>query len=50
LITPAIAAAKIWWSPAAALVVGVVVVGIYVAVASRYMRRNRGASPGRDRA
>jgi membrane protein YdbS with pleckstrin-like domain len=40
LITPAVAAAKIWWSGAAA-VVGVVGVVIYVAVAEGYRRQHR---------
>jgi heme/copper-type cytochrome/quinol oxidase subunit 2 len=41
LITPAVAAAKIWWSGAAAVVVFVVGVTIYIAVAMRYRRRHR---------
>jgi hypothetical protein len=41
LITPAVAAAKIWWSATGALIVGLAGVGIYVAVATRYQRRNR---------
>ena len=40
LITPAVAAAKIWWSGTAALVVGLVGVTIYIAVAVRYRRRH----------
>jgi hypothetical protein len=40
LITPAVAAAKIWWSRTAALVVGVVGVGIYIAIATAYRRRH----------
>jgi hypothetical protein len=39
LITPAVAAAKIWWSGVAALVLGVVGVAIFVAVVVRYRRR-----------
>jgi ABC-type enterochelin transport system permease subunit len=41
LITPAVAAAKIWWSGAAAVVVAVVGVGVYVAIAVRYLRHRR---------
>jgi hypothetical protein len=41
LITPAVAAAKIWWSGTAALVVFLVGVTIYVVVAVRYRRRHR---------
>jgi hypothetical protein len=41
LITPAIAAAKIWWSATAAVVVFLVGVGIYVVVAVRFRRRHR---------
>lgn len=40
IITPAVAAAKIWWSPAAAVVVGVGGVALYVTVAVRYVRRH----------
>jgi hypothetical protein len=40
LITPAIAAAKIWWSRTAALVVFTVGVTIYIVVAVRYLRRH----------
>lgn len=42
LITPAVAAARIWWSGVAALLTGVVGVGIYVVVAMRFVRRHRG--------
>jgi membrane protein YdbS with pleckstrin-like domain len=41
LITPAVAAAKIWWSGTAALVVFLVGVTIYIVVAVRYRRRHR---------
>ncbi len=41
LVTPAVAAAKIWWSGTAALVVFLVGVTIYIAVAVRYRRRHR---------
>lgn len=41
LITPAIAAAKIWWSGTAALVVGLVGVTIYIVVAERFRRHHR---------
>jgi hypothetical protein len=34
-------AARIWWSPAAAIVVFVVAVTLYVAGATRYMRQHR---------
>jgi hypothetical protein len=40
LITPAVAAAKIWWSGTAALVVFLVGVTIYIVVAVRYRRRH----------
>jgi hypothetical protein len=40
LITPAVAAAKIWWSGPAALVVGVVGVTLYVVLTVRYLRRH----------
>jgi hypothetical protein len=40
LITPAVAAAKIWWSGTAALLVGIGGVGLYVVVANRYLRRH----------
>ncbi len=40
IITPAVAAAKIWWSPAAAVVVGVVGVALYMTVAVRYVGRH----------
>jgi hypothetical protein len=40
LITPLIAAAKIWWSATAALVVFVVAVSVYIAIAARYTRRH----------
>ena len=33
-------AARIWWSPAAAIVVFVVAVSIYVSAANRYMHRH----------
>jgi hypothetical protein len=38
LITPAVAAAKIWWSRTAAVVVFLVTVAIYVVVAERFRR------------
>jgi ABC-type uncharacterized transport system permease subunit len=38
LITPAVAAAKIWWSGPAAAVVGVLSVTVYVVVALRFRR------------
>jgi hypothetical protein len=41
LITPAVAAAKIWWSRTAAVVVFLVTVAIYVVVAERFRRRHR---------
>ena len=41
LITPAVAAAKIWWSGTAAVVVFLVGVGICVVVAVRFRRRHR---------
>lgn len=41
LITPAVAAAKIWWSGVAAAVVFVVSVAIYIAVAVRFRRSHR---------
>jgi hypothetical protein len=41
LITPVVARAKIWGSATAALTVGLVGVGAYVAAAERYMRRHR---------
>jgi membrane protein YdbS with pleckstrin-like domain len=41
LITPAIAAAKIWWSATAAVVVFLVGTGIYIFVAVRFRRRHR---------
>ncbi len=44
LITPAVAAAKIWGSAAAAAVVGVVAVAAYVVLAERYIRHHRGQS------
>jgi membrane protein YdbS with pleckstrin-like domain len=40
-ITPAVAAAKTWWSGTAALVVFLVGVTVYVVVAVRYRRRHR---------
>lgn len=40
LITPAVAAAKIWWSGTAALVVFLVGVAIYVVIAVGYRRRH----------
>jgi hypothetical protein len=40
LITPAVAAAKIWWSGTAAVVVGVVGVTVYIVVAVRYRRHH----------
>jgi hypothetical protein len=44
LITPMVAAAKIWWSGTAALVVFLVGVPVYIALAVRYWRRH-GAPP-----
>ncbi|HEX4563165.1 MAG TPA: hypothetical protein VH115_01820 [Solirubrobacteraceae bacterium] len=41
LITPAVAAAKIWWSGTAALVTGVLGVAIYVGLAARIRRHYR---------
>jgi hypothetical protein len=41
LITPAVAAAKIWWSGVGALVVFFVGVTAYVVVALWYLRRHR---------
>jgi hypothetical protein len=41
LITPAVAAAKIWWSGTAALIVFLVSVTVYVVVAVRFSRRRR---------
>lgn len=41
LITPAVAAAKIWWSETAALVVGALGVVTYIALAERYLRHHR---------
>lgn len=41
LITPAIAAARIWWSVTAAIVVFVAGVTIYVVVVGRFVRRHR---------
>jgi hypothetical protein len=41
LITPAVAAAKIWWSGTAAAVVGLVAVTMYIVVAMRFIRRHR---------
>jgi hypothetical protein len=41
LITPAVAAAKIWWSGTAAVVVFLVGVPIYIVVAVPYLRRHR---------
>jgi hypothetical protein len=41
LITPAVAAAKIWWSGSAAVVVFLVGVGIYIVVAVRFRRSHR---------
>jgi hypothetical protein len=40
LITPAVAAAKIWWSGTAALVVFLVGVTIYIVVTVRYRRQH----------
>lgn len=40
IITPAVVAAKIWWSPAAAVVVGVLGVALYLVVAVRYINRH----------
>jgi hypothetical protein len=44
LITPAVAAAKIWWSGPAAAVVGVFSVTVYVVVALRIRRDHRQTS------
>jgi membrane protein YdbS with pleckstrin-like domain len=44
LITPAVAAAKIWWSGTAAVVVFLVGVIAYVALVARYRRRHRARS------
>ena len=44
LITPAVAAAKIWWSGTAAVVVFFVGVAVYIGVVARYRRRH-GLSP-----
>jgi len=41
LITPAVAAAKIWWSGTAAIVVFLVTVTVYTVVAVRFRRRHR---------
>jgi hypothetical protein len=41
LITPAVAAAKIWWSGTAALLLGLVGVTIYAGVAMRIRRHCR---------
>jgi preprotein translocase subunit SecF len=41
LITPAVAAAKIWVSGTAALVVFLVGVAVYIVVAARFRRRHR---------
>jgi membrane protein YdbS with pleckstrin-like domain len=41
LITPAVAAAKIWWSGTAALIVFLVGVAVYVVVVVRFSRRHR---------
>ena len=41
LITPAVVAAKVWWSGVAALTVGVVGVAAYIALVVRYRRRRR---------
>jgi hypothetical protein len=41
LITPAVAAAKIWWSGTAAVVVFLVGVPIYIVVAVPYRRHHR---------
>jgi membrane protein YdbS with pleckstrin-like domain len=41
LITPAVAAAKIWWSGTAAAVVFIVGVAIYIVVAPRLRHRHR---------
>jgi hypothetical protein len=40
LITPAVAAAKIWWSGRAALFVGILGVTLYIALANRYLHRH----------
>ena len=44
LVTPAVAAAKIWWSGVAALVVGIAGVVVYTAVARRFIHQRRGRS------
>jgi len=41
LITPMIAAAKIWWSGPAAAAIGFIAITVYVLAATRYMRRGR---------
>ena len=41
LITPAVAAAKLWWSGTAAVVVFLVGVPIYIVVAVPYRRHHR---------
>ena len=41
LITPAVAAAKIWVSGEAAVIVGVVGVAIYIVVATSFRHRHR---------
>jgi membrane protein YdbS with pleckstrin-like domain len=45
LITPAIVAAKIWWSTPAAVVVAVVTVTVYIVVAQRLRHHYRQPSP-----
>jgi hypothetical protein len=39
LVTPLVAAAKVWWSGSAAVVVAVLAVAVYVFAATRYMGR-----------
>jgi hypothetical protein len=45
LITPAVAAAKIWWSGTAALVVCLVGVTVYVLLVAQYRRRHKAGGP-----
>ncbi|MHB8241529.1 MAG: hypothetical protein ACYDHN_06010 [Solirubrobacteraceae bacterium] len=40
LITPAVAAAKIWWSGTAAIVVALAGVTAYIAIVTQYRRRH----------
>jgi membrane protein YdbS with pleckstrin-like domain len=48
LITPAVAAAKIWWSATAAVIVFLVAVTAFVVVAVRYRRRHPSDRPVDD--